>query len=244
MCTVGIPMSHLWNARQESHALHENVGRCAMWKGYELEAASHESIQQDGERFSRTLGIQQLSRRSRRYKCVTYHVEWNSIESVYIYACVETNRFLVVAYTCSLFLFLDLFYIVYSIVNEEPNAEECKSKIKAYEEANRAQIVIRQSQRADEERSIQDRIASEQREAERNKRGKSTTCSCTLYSLFQHCIALYLTLLPLELQEEEKAIALTKRKLKQESTQVALGVSPLTFLVHHIVCSSIVSHCI
>ena len=106
----------------------------------------------------------------------------------------------------SLSLFLDLFHIVYSIVNEEPNAEECKSKIKAYEEANRAQIVIRQSQRADEERSIQDRIASEQREAERNKR---------------------------ELQEEEKAIALTKRKLKQESTQVALGVSPLQFLVHY-----------
>ena len=89
------------------------------------------------------------------------------------------------------------FFTVYSIVNEEPNAEECKSRIKAYEEANRAQIVIRQSQRADEERSIQDRIASEQREAERRKR---------------------------ELKEEEKAIALTKRKLKQESTEVLLGV--------------------
>ena len=58
--------------------------------------------------------------------------------------------------------------------------------------------MIRQSQRADEERSIQDRIASEQREAERNKR---------------------------ELKEEEKAIAMTKRKLKQESTEVLLGVS-------------------
>ena len=46
---------------------------------------------------------------------------------------------------------------VYSIVNEEPNAEEAKAKVKAYEEANRSQIVVRQSQRADEERSIADR---------------------------------------------------------------------------------------
>jgi hypothetical protein len=113
-----------------------------------------------------------------------------------------------------MYFFYILYGVVYSIVNEEPNAEECKSKIKAYEEANRAQIVIRQSQRADEERSIQDRIASEQREAERNKR---------------------------ELQEEEKAIALTKRKLKQESTQVALGVSQIDLITHciFVVCSSI-----
>ena len=47
--------------------------------------------------------------------------------------------------------------IVFSIVNEEPNAEEAKAKVKAYEEANRSQIVVRQSQRADEERSIADR---------------------------------------------------------------------------------------
>jgi hypothetical protein len=87
---------------------------------------------------------------------------------------------------------------VFSIVNEEPNAEECKSKIKAYEEVHRTQIVIRQSQRADEERAIQDRIAAEQREAERLKR---------------------------DLRDEERAIALTKRKLKQESTEVLLGVS-------------------
>ena len=46
---------------------------------------------------------------------------------------------------------------VFSIVNEEPNAEEAKAKVKAYEEANRSQIVIRQSQRADEERCIADR---------------------------------------------------------------------------------------
>ena len=86
---------------------------------------------------------------------------------------------------------------VYSIVNEEPNAEEQKAKIKAYEEAHRTQIVIRQSQRADEERAIQDRIAAEQREAERRKR---------------------------DYEEEERAIALTKRKFKQESTEVLLGV--------------------
>ena len=41
--------------------------------------------------------------------------------------------------------------IIYSIVNEEENAQECKAKIKAYEEENRSAIVIRQSQRADED---------------------------------------------------------------------------------------------
>jgi len=86
--------------------------------------------------------------------------------------------------------------IIYSIVNEEPNVEECKGKIKSYEENHRTEIVIRQSQRADEERAIQDQIAAEQREAERRKR---------------------------DLQEEEKAIALTKRKFKQESAEVLLG---------------------
>ena len=93
--------------------------------------------------------------------------------------------------------------IIFSIVNEEPDAEESKSKIRAYEEANKTQIVIRQSQRADEERSIQDRIATEQRELERRKR---------------------------ELQETEKAIAFTKRKFKQESTEVALGVRLVVLL--------------
>ena len=48
-------------------------------------------------------------------------------------------------------------YTVFSIVNEEPNAEEMKAKVKAYEEQNKSEIVIRQSQRADEERSIADR---------------------------------------------------------------------------------------
>jgi hypothetical protein len=71
-----------------------------------------------------------------------------------------------------------------------------KAKVKAYEEANRSKIVIRQSQRADEERSIADRIAAEQRNAERLKR---------------------------EFQQEERAIALTKRKFKQEAAEVLLG---------------------
>jgi len=91
-----------------------------------------------------------------------------------------------------------LFHVfeVFSIVNEEPTAEEAKAKVKTYEEANRSQIVIRQSQRADEERCIADRIASEQREAERRKR---------------------------EFQEIEKAVAVAKQKFKQETTEVMLG---------------------
>lgn len=86
--------------------------------------------------------------------------------------------------------------IIYSIVNEEPNAEEVKAKVKSYEDRNRAQIVIRQSQRADEERCIADRIAAEIREAERRKR---------------------------EFEEVEKKVALNKRKFKQETTEVMLG---------------------
>mmetsp|Transcript_2058 Transcript_2058/g.2909 ORF Transcript_2058/g.2909 Transcript_2058/m.2909 type:complete len:296 (-) Transcript_2058:307-1194(-) len=86
--------------------------------------------------------------------------------------------------------------IIFSIVNEEPNAEEAKAKVKAYEEANKGEIVIRQSQRADEERSMADRIAAEQREAERRKR---------------------------EFEEEEKFKKQTKEQLRLQSTQVALG---------------------
>jgi CDK-activating kinase assembly factor MAT1 len=86
--------------------------------------------------------------------------------------------------------------MIYSIVNEEPNAEECKSRIKEYELAHRAEIVIRQSQRADEERSIQDQIAAEQYAAQQNR---------------------------VQLQEERKHMLLTKQKLKQESTEVLLG---------------------
>ena len=86
--------------------------------------------------------------------------------------------------------------MIYSIVNEEPDAEECKAKIKEYEQQHRAEIVVRQSQRADEERSIQDQIAAEQLAAQRNR---------------------------LQLDEERKYMAVTKRKLKQESTVVLLG---------------------
>jgi len=81
-------------------------------------------------------------------------------------------------------------------VNDEPDAEEKKAKVKKYEEENKSQIVTRQAQRADEERCIADRIAAEQRDAERRKR---------------------------QFLEDEKAIALAKRKLKQESTEVMLG---------------------
>jgi hypothetical protein len=86
--------------------------------------------------------------------------------------------------------------MIYSIVNEEPNAEECKAKIKEYELAHRAEIVIRQSHRADEERSIQDQIAAEQLAAQRNR---------------------------IQLEEERQHILYTKRKFKQESTEVLLG---------------------
>lgn len=70
--------------------------------------------------------------------------------------------------------------------------------MKEYEEKNKSQIVIRQSQRADEERAVADRISAEQRASDRRKR---------------------------EFHEEEMAVALAKRKLKQEATQVMLGVS-------------------
>jgi len=86
--------------------------------------------------------------------------------------------------------------MIYSIVNEEPDAEDCKAKIKEYEQAHRAEIVVRQSQRADEERSIQDQIAAEQLAAQRQRAEKL---------------------------EDAKARAATIRKLKQESTQVLLG---------------------
>ena len=86
--------------------------------------------------------------------------------------------------------------IIFSIVHEQADAEECKAKLKEYEASNKTDIVIRQSLRADEERSIQDRIAEEHRQAERQRQ---------------------------ILQEEEKAMAMAKRKWKQESTEVLLG---------------------
>jgi len=60
--------------------------------------------------------------------------------------------------------------IIWAIVNEEPNAEDMKNKVKRYELEHKSEIATRQSQRADEDRSIADRIAAEQRDAERRKR--------------------------------------------------------------------------
>lgn len=60
--------------------------------------------------------------------------------------------------------------LIYSIVNGEPNAEECKVIVKKHEEENKSEIAFRQSQRADEERMIQERISQEQREADRKKK--------------------------------------------------------------------------
>jgi CDK-activating kinase assembly factor MAT1 len=59
---------------------------------------------------------------------------------------------------------------IYAIVNEEPGAEAIKAQVKEYEQQHRAQIVIRQSQRADEERAIQDRIAAKQRLADETRK--------------------------------------------------------------------------
>jgi len=86
--------------------------------------------------------------------------------------------------------------IIYSIVNEKPNAEEMKTKVKKEEEVNKKQIVVRQSRRTDEERSIADRIAIEQREAEQLKQ---------------------------DFKDEERQIALKKRQFKQELAEVHLG---------------------
>ena len=46
---------------------------------------------------------------------------------------------------------------VYSIVNEEPNAEECKAKFRKQGEEDKSQINIRLSRRAAEDRSRADR---------------------------------------------------------------------------------------
>lgn len=86
--------------------------------------------------------------------------------------------------------------MIYSIVHEEPDAESFKEKIKEYEAAHRAEIVVRQAVKADAERSIEDQIAAEVREAQHNRA---------------------------QLEEERKHMILTKRKLKQEKTEVALG---------------------
>ncbi|GFH45119.1 CDK-activating kinase assembly factor MAT1 [Chaetoceros tenuissimus] len=86
--------------------------------------------------------------------------------------------------------------IIWAIVNEEPNAEEMKNRVKRYEIENKAEIATRQSVRADEDRFIADRIAAEQRDSEKRKR---------------------------EFLDQEREIAATKRRFKQESLQVSLG---------------------
>jgi hypothetical protein len=89
-----------------------------------------------------------------------------------------------------------MYYLVYCIVNEEPNAEEMKGRVKEYEEANKAEIVVRQSQRAEEERNVADRIMAEKRELERKKR---------------------------ECWEVSQALSRAKRKIQQEAREVLLG---------------------
>mmetsp|Transcript_3670 Transcript_3670/g.4316 ORF Transcript_3670/g.4316 Transcript_3670/m.4316 type:complete len:289 (-) Transcript_3670:59-925(-) len=86
--------------------------------------------------------------------------------------------------------------LIFCIVNEEPNAEQCKIKVKKHEEENKSAIAIRQSQRADEERLIIDRIDKEQREAERKKR---------------------------EFIQEERERKLMKMRYQKEATEVKLG---------------------
>ena len=60
--------------------------------------------------------------------------------------------------------------LIYSIVNNEADAEECKMKVKKFEDENKSEIAIRQSQRAEEERSIQEKIAKEQRDVVNKKK--------------------------------------------------------------------------
>lgn len=86
--------------------------------------------------------------------------------------------------------------MIYSIVNEEADAEICKARIKEYEAQHRSEIVIRQAHRADVERSIQDQIAAEQKEIQQNRQ---------------------------DTLDEKKYRETTKRKIKQEATEVLLG---------------------
>jgi len=86
--------------------------------------------------------------------------------------------------------------IIYAIVNEEPNAEECKAKFRKCGEEDKTQINIRLSRRAAADRSITDRIAAQQREAERKKR---------------------------EHLEEEKTVKSYKQRYKLEAKEVLFG---------------------
>lgn len=86
--------------------------------------------------------------------------------------------------------------MIYAIVNEEPAAEEIKASIKEYEQRYKSEIDKRQSKRDDEKRNIQDRIDAEHRQTENNRK-----------------LAV----------EEDKNIAINKRKFKTETTEVLLG---------------------
>ena len=86
--------------------------------------------------------------------------------------------------------------MIYAIVNEEPAAEEIKAGIKEYEQRYKSEIDKRQSKRDDEKRNVQDRIDAEHRQTENNRK---------------------------LVVEEEKNIAVNKRKFKTEKTEVLLG---------------------
>lgn len=86
--------------------------------------------------------------------------------------------------------------LIYNIVNNEPNAEECKAQIKKHEETYKNEIAIRQSERLAEERLIQDKIANEQRENDRKRR-------------------LFI--------QEEKLRKVMKARYHKEATEVQLG---------------------
>mmetsp|Transcript_33989 Transcript_33989/g.78459 ORF Transcript_33989/g.78459 Transcript_33989/m.78459 type:complete len:334 (-) Transcript_33989:381-1382(-) len=86
--------------------------------------------------------------------------------------------------------------IIYSIVNELPDAEERKDQLRAHEETNRHDIVVRASRRADAERAMGDRVTAEIREGERRKR---------------------------DFMEEDQMVKETKKRVKMEKTEVMLG---------------------
>jgi hypothetical protein len=65
--------------------------------------------------------------------------------------------------------------MIYRIVHEEPNSEECKLTIKEYEEQHQMEIVIRQLYRADEERAIQDQITLRKRDARQSRQDAEET---------------------------------------------------------------------
>lgn len=86
--------------------------------------------------------------------------------------------------------------VIYAIVNEEANAEECKAKYRKQADEDKSQINIRLSQRAAEDTSILSRINAQQRDAERKKR---------------------------EHLDREKTVKLFKERYKFEAKEVLLG---------------------